>query len=117
MAPRETISDGGDVRTHLANERTFLAWVRTGLTCVAIGLGALQLLDDDRWHGISLRHAFAVLLVAVGSWCFMVGRRRHRVAAHQIDDQRFTVRHGSFGGITFVLVVASVVAFLLVERS
>jgi putative membrane protein len=34
--------EAGDAtrRTHLANERTFLAWWRTGLTCLAVGFGA-----------------------------------------------------------------------------
>ena len=49
---RETASsDGGPVeqatdatrRTRLANERTYLAWWRTGLTSLAVGLGAGKL--------------------------------------------------------------------------
>jgi putative membrane protein len=44
-------SDGGPVeratdasrRTRLANERTYLAWWRTGLTSLAVGLGAGKL--------------------------------------------------------------------------
>ena len=31
------------VRTHLANERTFLAWLRSALVLVGVGLGAIAL--------------------------------------------------------------------------
>lgn len=37
-----------DYRFTLANERTFLAWIRTALALAAGGLGALTLLDDVR---------------------------------------------------------------------
>ena len=35
-----------DYRFSLANERTFLAWIRTALALAAAGLGAASLLDD-----------------------------------------------------------------------
>jgi putative membrane protein len=35
-----------DYRFSLANERTFLAWIRTSLALAAAGLGAASLLDD-----------------------------------------------------------------------
>lgn len=35
-----------DYRFSLANERTFLAWIRTALSLAAGGLGAASLLDD-----------------------------------------------------------------------
>ena len=35
-----------DYRFTLANERTFLAWIRTSLALAAAGLGAISLLED-----------------------------------------------------------------------
>ena len=35
-----------DYRFTLANERTFLAWIRTSLALAAGGLGAISLIDD-----------------------------------------------------------------------
>ncbi len=43
--PRRQGSDP-DYRFTLANERTFLAWVRTALALAAGGIGAASLLDD-----------------------------------------------------------------------
>lgn len=43
--PRRVGADP-DYRFTLANERTFLAWVRTALALAAGGLGAVTILDD-----------------------------------------------------------------------
>lgn len=46
-----------DYRFTLANERTFLAWIRTSLALAAGGLGAVTILDDftgEEYLGIGL---------------------------------------------------------------
>jgi inner membrane protein YidH len=42
------VDEAGDAtrRTRLANERTYLAWWRTGLTTFAVGLGAGKLVPE-----------------------------------------------------------------------
>jgi putative membrane protein len=44
----EHFDEAGDAtrRTRLATERTYLAWWRTGLTCLAVGFGAGRLVPD-----------------------------------------------------------------------
>lgn len=42
------VGDDPDYRFTLANERTFLAWIRTALALSAGGLAALTILDDVR---------------------------------------------------------------------
>jgi putative membrane protein len=44
--PRRDIGHDPDYRFSLANERTFLAWIRTALALVAGGLVATQLLPE-----------------------------------------------------------------------
>ena len=41
-----SVGDDPDYRFSLANERTFLAWIRTSLALAAGGLGAVTILDD-----------------------------------------------------------------------
>jgi putative membrane protein len=55
-------------RTRLANERTYLAWWRTGLTAVAVGFGAGRLVpelsDGASWPFEAVGVAFALVGVA-----------------------------------------------------
>jgi inner membrane protein YidH len=58
-------------RTHLANERTYLAWWRTGLTAlasgVAVGRVVPSLTHQTRWPYAILGAGFALLgIVAIG---------------------------------------------------
>jgi len=59
-----------DYRFSLANERTFLAWIRTALAFSAAGLAVAQFLT-----GISAgwRTALAVILVLMGATCSLWG--------------------------------------------
>ena len=55
-------------RTVLAAERTYAAWVRTGLTALAAGVGARKLLADvvAAW----LATTAGLVLVAFSAFCF-----------------------------------------------
>ena len=103
------------VRTHLANERTFLAWVRTGLTFIAMGLAAAQLLDETHLWGVSLRELLALELVVVGVALTVVGRLRYRQTAIGINTGTYqTHRRGLEVVVAFVVAVAVVAVFVVV---
>jgi len=54
-----------DARYTFANERTFLAWIRTALALVAAGLAVIQLLPP--FHGIRWgRHVIGIPLIVLG---------------------------------------------------
>jgi putative membrane protein len=83
--------DAGDAtrRTHLANERTGMAWWRTGLTAIAVGLAVGKVVPDLS-HGVEWPYAIVgvgytvlgVLLIVYGTW-------RHR-------DVEAAVMRGAF---------------------
>ncbi|RII18815.1 Inner membrane protein YidH [Streptomyces sp. YIM 130001] len=58
--------DTPDYRFSLANERTFLAWIRTALALVGGGFAVDQFLPDLRW---GMRVALALVLLATGALC------------------------------------------------
>ena len=58
-----SMPEGPDVRFSLANERTFLAWLRTALALVGGGIAVVQFLD------FGAREAVAVVLLAIGAAC------------------------------------------------
>lgn len=64
-----------DYRFLLANERTYLAYVRTALSLQVAGLGVLQFLTHS--HG-ALRYGLGLALVAAGSFLGSSGYRRSR---------------------------------------
>ncbi len=76
-------------RTHLANERTFLAWFRTGMTLIALGVAAAQFLTATTLTGLRLVPVFSTLVIALGLVLVAVGRWRYERGRARIDDGRF----------------------------
>jgi putative membrane protein len=78
--------EAGDAtrRTRLANERTYLAWWRTGLTAFAVSLGAGKLVpaltDETRWPYVVVGVGFALLGVAFVAY----GYRRQRLVERAV---------------------------------
>lgn len=96
-----------DYRYLLANERTFLAYVRTALALQVAGLGVIQFLT----HGPDpLRQLLGVALIAAGSYVAAAGYLRSRRAEADIRAGREL----SASGIRAVTAVVVVVAPLLV---
>jgi putative membrane protein len=64
-----------DYRFLLANERTFLAYLRTALSLQVAGLGVLQFLTGA---DSLVRYALGLVMVALGSVVGVTGYRRRR---------------------------------------
>jgi putative membrane protein len=93
-------------RTLLANERTYLAWWRTGLTTLAVALACARVVPDlsdtgTTWPYTVVGAGFA----ALGVICIAYGERR-RVAVNN------AIRRGEFAeigsGMSLLLTVAGV---------
>ena len=105
-------------RTRLANERTYLAWWRGGLTALAVGVGAgavaPELTSGRRWPFVVLGIAFSALAVAFISF----GVHRQRRVEEAIDEGGFaplgTGVALAFGiiGVVLALLVIVVVAIM-----
>ncbi|MBD0712189.1 MULTISPECIES: YidH family protein [unclassified Streptomyces] len=90
-----------DYRFSLANERTFLAWLRTGLALVAGGFAVDQFLPDLRW---GVRVGLALALLGAGVLCAV------RAVNHWVRCERAMRRGEDLPGSRFPAVLSLVVA-------
>ena len=104
--------DGVDYRFLLANERTFLAYVRTALALQVAGLAVLQFLAHG--HG-ALRTFLGLALVVVGSYVGLAGYRRFRDNDRSIraGAEMHTTRAASSAIAGAVVAIPLVAAVLL----
>lgn len=93
-------------RTHLANERTYLAWWRTGLTALAASLAVGRIVpaftDGHRWPYEALGAAYAVLGIAL----LVYGSIRRREVDEALRQGRFAPAHDHALAAISVLAVA-----------
>jgi putative membrane protein len=113
--------EAGDAtrRTRLANERTYLAWWRTGLTAFAVSLGAGKLVPaltkETRWPYVVVGVGFAVLGVVFVGYGFMRQRMVDDAIArgeYARPDERLL---GALAAVGVVLGVALLVIVVLAD--
>jgi putative membrane protein len=81
---------GTEIREHLANERTLLSWVRTGVSLISIGLvveraGALADAAHMKVGSTSASELFGLALALLGALTLVIGtvqflRNRRRIS-------------------------------------
>lgn len=102
-----------DYRFLLANERTFLAYVRTALALQVAGLGALQFLTQA--HS-AVRLALGLALVAIGSVTALTGSvraRRNERAIRAGEDLRPGVTGALVAGVVMAVPLVAALALAL----
>ena len=72
-----------DPREYMANERTFLAWIRTGVSLVSIGLAVTQ------FEAVLGYAGFGVGLVALGGLTLILGMVHFFSTRRQLDKGEF----------------------------
>jgi putative membrane protein len=102
------------VREHLANERTYLAWLRTSLAMMAFGLGAAKFGSHNEVY------AFAAggVLVCAAIAGFGYATVRYRALNQEITRGRVVIGASTHGPIAaaMVLVLAAFIALVLLVR-
>jgi putative membrane protein len=79
-------TSGNRARDHLANERTYLAWLRTALAVVALG-AVLAKLPGARSASVT---AAAALALTFGSLALAYGTRRYYLVRRDLERNEFT---------------------------
>lgn len=115
------MDESGDAlrRTRLAGERTYLAWWRTGLTALAVAIGAgsiaPRLVGGERWSYAGVGAGFAVLgvsLLGYGLHRQLAVERAVEGGSHAPPDSRvliaLTVGGVVLGTLTLVLLLTSI---------
>lgn len=102
---------GSTARDQLANERTFLAWVRTGLGFVGIGVVLDKLIDR---HG-ELALLMGLVFVAAGIAMLIYGLWRYRRVATLLTQGRFApAERGPLALVVFLIILALAAALFMV---
>jgi uncharacterized membrane protein YidH (DUF202 family) len=113
---------GSVARDHLANERTFLSWTRTGLGFVALGvalakLDALEALSPALKHDHGDLKAPSAALVGSGAGCLSYGTLRYFSSLRLLQKGLF---RPNVAGIALVAATSGAVAgggILMVVRT
>jgi len=94
---------GSAARDHLANERTFLAWVRTALAVIGLGVLLGKLVETE---GI-LAEVIGLAMVAFGAAMLLYSVVRFQQVTNLLDANKFAAaRWGPIALAVLGLVVA-----------
>lgn len=119
MSRRRWYEQGSDpdVRFSLANERTFLAWIRTALALIAGSVAVLQLVPPFRVVGA--RAVLGIVLAAAGLVAAVVGYLRWRESERAMRLGRPLPRPGPLlvAAVVLALLGAVVLALAVVDAA
>jgi putative membrane protein len=102
-----------DPRFSLANERTFLAWVRTALGLIALGVAVATFVSTQETKGVSLLLAAVLVflggVLAAGSWWRWLSVERAMRDGHGIPPSTLAPFLAIGIGVISVLAIVAVV--------
>lgn len=105
-------------RTHLANERTFLAWLRTGIALIGLGLAAAKFLDVVI-RSLPLVRGMSIIMVITGILMAVDGVRRYIRHSKQIEAGEFLVNTQTAEVVAMLVTLLGLmsIVFILLLRS
>jgi putative membrane protein len=101
-------------RSLLANERTFLAWVRTGLSMLAIGIAAAQFIGRDEVNGIHIVTIFSLFLAVSGVMLTVFGGIQFARGRDQINTGTYRSSTTAVGLTVAMAIIAGVVGIAII---
>lgn len=103
---------GNLARDFLANERTFLAWMRTALHLIAIGLAIVKFLYIDT--SVTLIKVTGAILISMGILAVIYAWVRSSMLTKQIEDDIFST--DTLGPLLFLIggITVGVLCLLIV---
>jgi putative membrane protein len=103
-------NSSSQARDHLANERTFNAWLRTALGAVALGVAVPKLVD----HTVGAIIAAAGLILVGGLCMVYAGYRYMRVSRMLLNNEFPVARRGPVvvGAIALTMALAALLFVL-----
>jgi putative membrane protein len=121
-AQRDSQEQGGtEIREHLANERTLLSWVRTGVSLISLGLvveraGALAKAANIQVGSTSGSDFFGLALALLGALTLILGttqflRNRRSISAGDFESSVAVYLIIVAGSLTFAGVFVIYVLF------
>ncbi len=91
--PLNSVGQDPDYRFSLANERTFLAWIRTALALLAGGVAVVQLVPELSFPGGRLTLGVSLIVlsitVAAGSYYRWTANERSMRLGHSLQPSLF----------------------------
>lgn len=106
--PLSSVGHDPDYRFSLANERTFLAWIRTALALLAGGVAAVQLVPAFKFHGgrliLGITLVVLSIMVAAGSYYRWTANERAMRLGHSLQPS--LVPRLLAGGLTLIALLA-----------
>ena len=107
---KSAAASGSRARDHMANERTYLAWLRTAVNVMVLGLAIARFGSKDEAASL----AAGGIVVAVGAAGLAYGTRRYRQVNMQIEAGEYmTGTHGNAAVVASVILVLATFAALL----
>ncbi|MFI9307021.1 YidH family protein [Streptomyces triculaminicus] len=97
-----TPNTGSRARDHLANERTYLAWLRTGISMAALGVAVAKFAPDRGSHAA----LSGGVLILAGLLVAAYGTYRYRTIGQQLDA-------GLYAPARFAVITAATLITLL----
>ena len=118
-----------NITNHLANERTFLAWIRTGIGIMAFGFVvvkfslfvkqlSLLLGKENIIHQKGYSAVMGIILVAVGSTTSILAYIRYKATEKQINNNEYTNSSLLISLLTtFIFLISSLLIVYLIDST